>query len=128
MPLALLRPSLHDAVARWPPSQWLAALFLGLACSLLGYWFWNIALRQLPASTVAAFVFLNPPLAVLFEWLWMGRVPSWGLLVGGALVLAGVRLCLSPPRETRRMPPPGTGAGPGVRRGPAEPVQVGAAT
>ena len=115
VPLALLRPSFRSAVAHWPPSRWIAALFLGLACSLLGYWFWNVALRRLSPSTVTAFVFLNPPLAVLFEWLWLGRAPSWGLLVGGALVLAGVRLCLGPaPAEEEN----------GAARGPAA---VGAA-
>jgi drug/metabolite transporter (DMT)-like permease len=43
---------------------------------------------------VTAFVFLNPPLAILFEWLWFGSVPAWGLLVGGGFVLAGVYLCI----------------------------------
>lgn len=101
LPLAFVRPSFQSAVAHWPPSRWVAALFLGLACSLLGYWFWNVALRHLSANLVTAFVFLNPPLAVLFEWLWMGKAPAWGLLVGGALVLGGVRLCLVPTPEPR---------------------------
>lgn len=95
LPLALLHPRLHAAVVRWPAERWVAALFLGLACTMVGYWLWNVALRRLPATTVAAFVFLNPPLAMLFEWLWFGSVPSWGLLVGGALVLAGVYLCIT---------------------------------
>src|SRR5205807_189223 len=82
------------AVAHWSAERWVAALFLGLVCSCLGYWLWNIALQRLPATTVAAFVFLNPPLALLFEWLWFGHVPAWGLLVGGTLVLVGVRLCI----------------------------------
>jgi drug/metabolite transporter (DMT)-like permease len=94
LPLLLLHRPLRAAVAQWSPVRWGAALFLGLACSLVGYWLWNVALRALPATTVAAFVFLNPPLALLSEWLWFGTVPGWGLLVGGMLVLAGVRLCL----------------------------------
>jgi drug/metabolite transporter (DMT)-like permease len=97
VPLALFDHELQAAVARWPAERWLAALFLGLGCTLIGYWFWNVALRRLPASTVSAFVFLNPPLALLFEWLWLGDAPSWGLLVGGALVLAGVWLTASRP-------------------------------
>jgi drug/metabolite transporter (DMT)-like permease len=99
LPIALLHPGMRAAVARWPLERWAAALFLGLACTLLGYWLWNVALRRLPATTVAAFVFLNPPLAILFEWLWLGSAPSWGLLLGGAIVLAGVRLCVAPARE-----------------------------
>jgi len=94
VPIALLYRPLQSATAHWQPVRWGAALFLGLACSLLGYTLWNIALKRLPATHVTAFVFLNPPLAILFEWLWFGSVPSWGLLLGGAFVLVGVYLCI----------------------------------
>jgi len=97
LPLALLHRPFLAAVEHWTPQRWVAALFLGLACTLLGYSLWNVALRRLPATTVGAFVFLNPPLALLFEWLWFGHVPAWGLLAGGALVLAGVYLCIAQP-------------------------------
>jgi drug/metabolite transporter (DMT)-like permease len=95
LPLALLHQPLQAAAAHWQPLRWAAALFLGLACTLLGYSLWNIALKRLPATHVTAFVFLNPPLALLFEWLWFGSVPSWGLLLGGGFVLAGVYLCIA---------------------------------
>ena len=98
VPMALADADLRATLARWPLERWAAALFLGVACTLLGYWMWNVALRRLPATTAASFVFLNPPLAILFEWLWLGSAPSWGLLLGGALVLAGVRLCVLPAR------------------------------
>lgn len=101
VPIALLHRPLQSAMAHWQPVRWAAALFLGLACSLLGYTLWNVALKRLPATHVTAFVFLNPPLAILFEWLWFGSVPSWGLLLGGAFVLVGVYLCVG---EFRRAP------------------------
>jgi drug/metabolite transporter (DMT)-like permease len=101
VPIALLYRPLRSAAAHWEPLRWGAALFLGLACSLLGYTLWNIALKRLPATHVTAFVFLNPPLAILFEWLWFGSMPAWGLLLGGAFVLVGVYLCVA---EFRRVP------------------------
>ena len=101
LPLALLHRPLQAAAAHWQPVRWVAALFLGLACTLLGYSLWNIALKRLPATHVTAFVFLNPPLAILFEWLWFGSVPAWGLLLGGGFVLVGVYLCVG---EFRRAP------------------------
>lgn len=110
LPLALANPQLRAAVTHWTAVRWVAALFLGLACSLVGYWLWNVALRRLPATTVAAFVFLNPPLALLFEWLWFGHVPAWGLLAGGSLVLLGVYLCVADPQR-RRAPRPTIGPG-----------------
>ena len=79
---------------------------------MVGFWLWYEALRRLSASRTAAFVFLNPPLALFFEWLWFGRAPASGLLLGGAVVLAGVYLCLLPPRKpTRRA---GQSAAPGA--------------
>jgi len=103
LPLAFLHRPLQAAAAHWQPVRWVAALFLGLACTLLGYSLWNIALKRLPATHVTAFVFLNPPLALLFEWLWFGSVPSWGLLVGGGFVLAGVYLCIADFRRAPRI-------------------------
>jgi drug/metabolite transporter (DMT)-like permease len=110
LPLALVHGGLRAAVRHWTPERWVAALFLGLACTCLGYALWNVALRRLPATGVAVFVFLNPPLALLFEWIWFGTAPAWGLLVGGALVLIGVYLC-TVERGERRLAP-GTSLGP----------------
>ena len=103
LPLAFAHGGLRAAVVHWTAERWVAALFLGLACTLLGYTLWNFALKRLPATHVTAFVFLNPPLALLFEWLWFGTVPSWGLLLGGAFVLAGVYLCIGDFRRSPRI-------------------------
>lgn len=103
LPLAFAHRGLRAAVVHWNAERWVAALFLGLACTLLGYTLWNFALKRLPATHVTAFVFLNPPLALLFEWLWFGSVPSWGLLLGGAFVLVGVYLCIGDLRRASRI-------------------------
>ncbi|HVS01455.1 MAG TPA: DMT family transporter [Thermoanaerobaculia bacterium] len=113
--LAAVDSGLQARVGSWGAERWGAALFLGLGCSVVGYALWFLALRHLQASTVAAFVFLNPPLTLVFEWLWFGRVPSWGLLAGGVLVLAGVGLCLAPgyQRGARRSSSTSAAAGSG---------------
>ncbi len=102
LPLAAFDPALRAKLALWGVERWGAALFLSLACTVVGFWLWYEALRRLTASTTAAFVFLNPPLALFFEWLWFGRAPASGLLAGRRLVLAGVYLCLRPPRSPTR--------------------------
>ena len=99
IPLALLDPGLRTELAHWTPQRWFADLFLAIACTLIGYWLWSEALKRLPASKTAAFIFLNPPLAIFFEWLWLGRRPQPGLIVGGLVVLSGIYLCLRPPRK-----------------------------
>lgn len=104
LPLAALDARLHEKVGRWGFERFGATLFLALACTVLGYWLWYEALARLTSSNTAAFVFLNPPLALFFEWLWFDRLPAPGLLFGGVVVLAGVYLCLRRPRRGPRPP------------------------
>lgn len=108
LPLALADSGLQAKVAAWGGVRFGAALFLSLGCTLLAFWLWYEALKRLPATTAAAFVFLNPPLTLCFEWLWFRRAPTLGLLLGGLVVLAGVYLCIREP-----------GAGWGLFRRPA---------
>ena len=98
IPAFLLDTNLQNHLAAWGPQRWFADLFLAIACTLVGYWLWSEALKRLPASKTAAFIFLNPPLAIFFEWLWLGRRPQPGLIAGGMVVLAGIWLCLRPQR------------------------------
>ncbi|MEM9294052.1 MAG: DMT family transporter [Acidobacteriota bacterium] len=93
LPWLALDTDLHQRLAAWGWERWSAALFLSVGCTILAFWLWFVALKQMEASSAAAFVFLNPPLAVLFEWLWLGRRPEIALLAGGVLVLLGVWLC-----------------------------------
>ncbi|HRC84827.1 MAG TPA: DMT family transporter [Thermoanaerobaculia bacterium] len=93
LPLALADRGFQARVAAWTLPRYGAALFLALACTVLAFWLWYEALQRLPASTAAAFVFLNAPMTVAFEWLWFGRVPRPVWWLGCAVVLAGVYLC-----------------------------------
>jgi drug/metabolite transporter (DMT)-like permease len=51
-------------------------------------WIW--ALKRLPAGEVAAFVFLNPPLANLWAWRLEGATLKAPFLLGALLLLVGV--------------------------------------
>ena len=82
----------HQTLATMELTGWLALIHLTLPCTVIGFavWFW--ALRLLPASTVAAFVFLNPPLTALFGAIWGTETWHWSTGVYGSLTLAGVAL------------------------------------
>ncbi len=94
LPLAAFDRRFQNHLAAWGPGRWGSALFLSLACTVLAFWLWFEAVKRLPASTAAAFVFLNAPLTVGFEWLWFRRVPQPAFIAGGLLVLTGVWLCV----------------------------------
>lgn len=87
---AVVSTPFHAKVAAWGAERHLWALFLALVCTLLGFWLWYEALKRVPATTAAAFVFLNAPLTVAFDRLWFGHVPRSAWVLGCALVLAGV--------------------------------------
>ena len=71
---------------------WAALLHLAVLCTIIGFavWFW--ALRHTAASSVAAFVFLNPPLTSIFGALWRTESFHWSTALFGAIILGGVAL------------------------------------
>jgi drug/metabolite transporter (DMT)-like permease len=66
--------------------------FLGIFCSGLAYIAWYDGLQAIPASQVGAFLYIEPLVAVFFAWLLLGESLILVTLVGGAIILLGVRL------------------------------------
>ncbi len=81
-----------------PGWAWGAVAFMALASSVGGYILWYFAIRHLPASRVTIFMNLQPPLVVLVSWLALGEPITLTFVLGGLLVLAGVRLAVQQPR------------------------------
>jgi drug/metabolite transporter (DMT)-like permease len=71
---------------------WAAVLFLGIACSGLGYLFWYGALEKVEASQVAALLYLEPLVTLGAAAALLGEPIRLVTVAGGALVLAGVLL------------------------------------
>jgi drug/metabolite transporter (DMT)-like permease len=71
---------------------WSAMLFLGLACSGLGYLFWYGALERIEASRVASFLYLEPLVTLGAAVLLLGESVGVTTVVGGALLVLGVAL------------------------------------
>ena len=78
--------------ARLTAQGWTAVLFLGIACSGLGYLFWYGALEKIEASQVAAFLYLEPLVTLAAAVWWLGESVGLTTVAGGLLVLAGVAL------------------------------------
>ena len=79
----------------WTPAVpaalgWIA--FLALTASFVATLLWVLALRRLPASLVAPFIFLQPLSGVLLGVLLVGESLSSGSVLGGVLISAGVLL------------------------------------
>jgi drug/metabolite transporter (DMT)-like permease len=78
--------------ARLSPAGWVAVLFLGIACSGLGYLFWYGALERIEASRVAAFLYIEPLVTLTAGVLLLHEPVGFTTVVGGLLLLAGVVL------------------------------------
>ncbi|MFX1315999.1 MAG: DMT family transporter [Promethearchaeota archaeon] len=69
----------------------LCALYLGLACYVLGYYIWQNSQKILKSSKVASFLYIEPFLTLLFSFLLQRSetILLWNVL-GGVIVLIAV--------------------------------------
>jgi drug/metabolite transporter (DMT)-like permease len=97
LPLFFLidRPFVARALSQ-RPLEYGAAAFLSLACTLLAFSLWNIAVKHWHASNVSLFVYLNPPLTALFTWLFFGIGITFYFFAGGTVMLAGILIATLP--------------------------------
>ena len=69
-----------------------ALLILGIFCTGMAYTFWYDALETMEASRAGAFMYLEPPAAVIIAFLFLGEPLLPLALAGGAMILLGVWL------------------------------------
>jgi drug/metabolite transporter (DMT)-like permease len=79
-------------LARLSGQGWAAVLFLGIACSGLGYLFWYGALEKIEASRVAAFLYIEPLVTLAAAVVLLGEPVHAVTLAGGLLLVGGVVL------------------------------------
>lgn len=81
-----------EALAGAAPMTWACIGYLGIITSVISYLLWYFALSRLEASKVAVFSNLQPVFTAVAALVLLDEPIHWELVVGGALVLAGVRL------------------------------------
>jgi drug/metabolite transporter (DMT)-like permease len=76
----------------WSWMSWMAAAFLGLGGTTIAFLLFLKGLAQIGASRTSIFINLVPVFGVLFSSLLLGESLGGATLLGGAFVIAGVRL------------------------------------
>ncbi|MDR7481483.1 MAG: DMT family transporter [Armatimonadota bacterium] len=90
--MLLASGGLLAAVREAPAAATLAAVYLGVFPTAIGYATWTYALSRAPAAIVGNALYLIAPLAIVVAWAWLGEVPRVLSLLGGGVVLAGIAL------------------------------------
>lgn len=71
---------------------WLPVLYLGALPTFVGYGIWYSAIRRMPASVVASYVYLSTLVAVLGGIYFLAEPLNASAVVGGIMVVGGVYL------------------------------------
>jgi len=90
-PLAAIDAGFNQPMV-FPLSFFIAILYLGVLCTVVGYVFWFRALTGLSASSTGATLYFEPLVTVIFAWLILGEGIGWIAALGGVLVMVGVVL------------------------------------
>ncbi|KZZ82610.1 MULTISPECIES: DMT family transporter [Bacillaceae] len=78
------------ALVTMPDHQWAHLLFLAIFVSAAAYWFWGKALSRMNASSVAAFLYIEPLFTLAAGAVLLQERMAVSALIGGAMILFGV--------------------------------------
>jgi drug/metabolite transporter (DMT)-like permease len=78
------------AIGKLSGWQWVAVIYLALICSVLAYFCYNRALAAIEAGRASTWVYLEPPVALVFGALLLGESISVASILGGLTILASV--------------------------------------
>lgn len=96
-----LLPAGWNRLMQSDPAGWMAAIYLGLLPSALGFVLWAYAARHLSVAVSTSLLYFVPAVAVVVAWIWLGEVPLGTEVIGGVVVIAGVLLISQGPRLSR---------------------------
>lgn len=105
--LLLAREQTLDTVRTMSPGQWAVIAFLAVFGTLVSLFLWNYGNRHVTSARAGAFIYALPVISVSAGGLVLGEPVTLPLIVGGALILAGVAIAQFTPRTARRSDPAG---------------------
>jgi drug/metabolite transporter (DMT)-like permease len=90
----LLLSALFDPAWTTTPSRegWLALVYLTIFGSALAFTLYMFALQHLSATVSSLYTYINPIVAVLLGWLWLGETMTFPIAVGMSITILGVWL------------------------------------
>ena len=90
LPAFIIHPLTTGATLLLRPVVYLNLLFLGIAASLLCYFFWNIAIKHLGAIQTTNYVYIVPIITLIASSLFLDETITVFAITGMLMILAGV--------------------------------------
>ena len=69
---------------------WMSVFYMAFGVSIVAYVLWYWVLKYMDATRIAVFNNIQPVIAALVAYLFLGESIGWSFVIGGAIVLAGV--------------------------------------
>jgi len=88
--LPLIRKGFFEDLGTMSAAAWWWLVFLALGCTVLGYFLYSKGLEGLGVTVTAFYIYLIPPISLFWAWLILGETLNASILVGTALILAGL--------------------------------------
>lgn len=83
----------------WSLPVWISAFFLGILGTTLAFMWYLQAIAHIGAPRASIFINLVPVFGVLSNAIFLGEMILWTTILGGAIVLTGVRLLNHQPKQ-----------------------------
>lgn len=90
------------AFSQGATASWIAVVFMAVFNTVIPYLLWYSALSQLTTTETTIFLYLTPLISVLLSALVLNEPVGLGLLMGGALILAGAYVTVRASRGSQQ--------------------------
>lgn len=103
LPMLVFIPGLFENIQEATLAANLSAIYVGVFPAAIAYATWAIALSMGDASKVSSLLYLEPPLAIIIAWFWIGEFPSLLSVIGGTIAISSVAIVNIIGRRKRRL-------------------------
>ncbi|SOB99601.1 drug/metabolite transporter (DMT)-like permease [Ureibacillus xyleni] len=90
IPFLLFAPGFFTTIQTATLEANLTSIYIGIFPTAIAYFTWAIALSLANASSVSSILYLEPVIAIIVAWIWLGELPSSLTLIGGLVAISGV--------------------------------------